>query len=160
MLYNGQDAWSAKTDPADLVEPDLPAPLRRWQPQIRYLLLEEHRYRDQELAGLRNLAAALFRLENSRTPADIQRVLASLIDWLRTPEQSGLRRAFVVWLKRALLRARVPRADIPNVVELQEIHAMLAERVKTWTEEWEREGLRKGMQQGLQQVEARVLHRQ
>jgi hypothetical protein len=66
-----------------------------------------------------------------------------------------LRRAFVVWLKRVLLPARVPGADIPNVIELQEMQAMLAERVKTWTEEWKQQGL----QQGLQQGEANVLRR-
>jgi hypothetical protein len=65
-----------------LIEPDLPEQLRRWQPQIRYLLLDEQRLADTELAGQRNVAAALFRLENSRRPEDIERVLASLIDWL------------------------------------------------------------------------------
>jgi hypothetical protein len=48
-------------------------------------------------------------------------------------ETPALRRAFVVWLKRVLLPARVPGTDIPNVIELQEMQAMLAERVKTWT---------------------------
>ncbi|NEX23329.1 DUF4351 domain-containing protein, partial [Thiorhodococcus mannitoliphagus] len=82
----------------------------------------------------------LFRLENSRRPEDIERVLASLIDWLAVPEQDSLRRAFVVWLKRVLLPARVPGAELPNVNDLQEMRAMLAERVKTWTEEWKQQG--------------------
>lgn len=82
-------------------------------------------------AGLRNVAAALFRLENSRAAEDIERVLGTLVEWLGAPEQARLRRAFVVWLKRVLLPARVPGADIPNVIELQEMQAMLAERVKT-----------------------------
>jgi flagellar biosynthesis/type III secretory pathway protein FliH len=130
--------------------------------------LEERRYADAELAGLRNVAAALFRLENSRAPEDIERVVASLVDWLAAPEQAALRRAFVVWLKRVLLPARVPGADIPNVVELQEMQAMLAERVKTWTEEWKQQGLQQGLQQGRQEGreegrhegEANVLRRQ
>jgi hypothetical protein len=147
VLYNGQDAWTATTSLADLLEPDLPEQLRHWQPQIRYLLLEERRYAEAELAGLRNVAAALFRLENSRAPADLERVVASLVDWLRAPEQTALRRAFVVWLKRVLLPARVPGADIPHVIELQEMQAMLAERVKTWTEEWKQQGLQQGLQQ-------------
>jgi hypothetical protein len=87
---------------ADLIEPDLPEQLRQWQPQIRYLLLDKQRLADTELAGQRNVAAALFRLENSRRPEDIDSVLASLIDWLAAPEQDSLRRAFVVWLKRVL----------------------------------------------------------
>jgi hypothetical protein len=99
VLYNGEKSWWAKTSLDDLIEPDLPEQLRRWQPQIRYLLLDEQRLADTELAGQRNVAAALFQLENSRRPEDIERVLASLIDWLAAPEQDSLRRAFVVWLR-------------------------------------------------------------
>jgi flagellar biosynthesis/type III secretory pathway protein FliH len=90
--------------------------------------------------------------------------LASLIDWLAAPEQDSLRRAFVVWLKRVLLPARVPGAELPTVNTLQEMRAMLAERVKTWTEEWKQQGLEQGIQQGIKEGlsrgEARLLRRQ
>ncbi|EGV27727.1 putative transposase [Thiorhodococcus drewsii AZ1] len=167
VLYNGEKSWWAKTSLDELIEPDLPDQLRRWQPQVRYLLLDEQRLADTPMAGQRNIAAALFRLENSRRPEDIERVLASLIDWLAAPEQDSLRRAFVVWLKRVLLPARVPGAELPNVNDLQEMRAMLAERVKTWTEEWKQQGLEEGLKQGLEQGleqgvyrgEARLLRR-
>ena len=151
VLYNGEVDWWAATSLEALSEPDLPAQLRHWQPQIRYLLLEEHRYDDTELAGLRNVAAALFRLENSRAAEDIERVLGTLVEWLGAPEQTRLRRAFVVWLNRVLLPARVPGADIPKVIELQEMQAMLAERVKTWTEQWKQQGIQQGIEQGMQE---------
>ncbi|AFL76157.1 Rpn family recombination-promoting nuclease/putative transposase [Thiocystis violascens] len=150
VLYNGRDSWTAKTSLSDLIDPDLPPQLRAWQPQIRYLLLEERRYAEADLAGLQNVAAALFRLENSRAPADIQRVVASLLDWLAAPEQTELRRAFVVWLKRVLLPSRVPGVVIPNVIELEELHSMLAETVKTWVEEWKELGWKQGIEQGIE----------
>ena len=74
------------------------------------------------------------------------------VEWLAGPENDGLRRAFVVWLKRVLLPARVPGVEIPNFSELQELHDMLAERVKTWTQEWK--------DQGRQEGEAKLLRRQ
>jgi flagellar biosynthesis/type III secretory pathway protein FliH len=40
---------------------------------------------------------------------------------------------------------------MPNVNDLEEMNAMLAERVKTWTEEWKQQGLQEGLQQGMQQ---------
>ncbi len=159
MLYLGEQGWWAKTALDALIEPDLREQLRQWQPQIRYLLLDERRYAEAELVGQRNLVAALFRLENSREPKDIERVLANLLEWLSAPEQGDLRRAFVVWLKRVLLPARVPGAEIPNVIELQEMHAMLAERVKTWTEEWKQEGVRQGRLEGEAKVVRRLLIR-
>jgi flagellar biosynthesis/type III secretory pathway protein FliH len=126
---------------------------------MRYLLLDEQRLAETAFAGQRNVAAALFRLETSRQPADIERVLGSLVEWLATPAQASLRRAFVVWLKRVLLPARVPGAEMPEVTDLQEIHAMLADRVKNWTEEWKQQGLEEGLEQGISQGEAKLLRR-
>ena len=36
---------------------------------------------------------------------------------------------------------------------------MLAERVKTWTDEWKEEGVKEGMKQGKHQGKAELLHR-
>ncbi|MFO1424704.1 MAG: hypothetical protein U1F70_13845 [Candidatus Competibacteraceae bacterium] len=57
---------------------------------------------------MRNLAAALFRLENSRDPWTVQAVLAALADWLADPAQTELRHAFVVWLQQSFLKYRPP----------------------------------------------------
>src|SRR3954447_6457016 len=67
VLYNGRRRWGAPEDIAGLIEP-VPGGLERYRPQLRYLLLDEGRYAESELAPLRNLVAALFRLENSRSP--------------------------------------------------------------------------------------------
>lgn len=111
----------------------LPPALGRWQPQLQYLLIEERRYAEDEPRGRRNVAAALFRQENSRTPAQIEAMVASLVEWLAAPAQTNLRRAFVVWLRRILLPARVPGADLPHVIELQEMHARpFAQALARW----------------------------
>lgn len=44
---------------------------------------------------------------------------------------------------------------MPEVEDLAEVHAMLAERVREWTQQWKEAGLREGLQQGL--VTARAL---
>lgn len=160
VLYNGTKPWRAATDLTSLLAPGLPQSLRAWQPQLRYLLLDEHAPQDAALAGSANLTAALFRLENSRTPADIQVVLGRLIERLAEPARDSLRRAFVVWLKRVLLPARAPGVELPPINDLQEMHAMLAERVKTWTEEWKQQGLQQGLEEGIPRGEAKLLRRQ
>jgi len=106
---------------------------RGWIKSI--LLLDEDRYADSELAPLRNVAAALFRMENSHTPQEVEQVLAALVEWLQAPGQDSLRRAFTVWLKRVLLPGRMPGVDFNSLNELQEVKSMLAERVIEWTEE-------------------------
>ena len=148
VLYNGRDRWTAPQDIAALIATS-PGGLAIPRPSRPYWVIDVGRYTESELAPLRNLAAALFRLENSRTPADVQQVLASLVAWLRDPAHESLRRAFTVWLRRVLLPARLPAVAIPEVQELVEVQTMLAERVIEWTQQWKEEGLREGRREGL-----------
>ena len=158
VLYNGKPRWTAPEEVADLVAAS-PAGLDRYRPRLRYLLLDEGRYADGELAPLCNLAAALFRMENSRTPQDVEQVLSALVEWLKSPGQDSLRRAFTVWLKRVFLPGRLPSVDFDNLNELQEVKSMLAERVIEWTEEWEHKGLQKGRQEECISLVMRLLRR-
>ncbi len=66
VLYNGRRPWTAATELADLVDPG-PPELDTYRPRLRYRLIDESTYADAELATMRNLVAALFRLENSRS---------------------------------------------------------------------------------------------
>ncbi|MDI6792416.1 MAG: Rpn family recombination-promoting nuclease/putative transposase, partial [bacterium] len=150
VLYNGKKRWDAVQEVADLIV-SVPGGLEAYQPRFHYLLLDEGKYTETDLPAKQNLAAALFSLENSRKPVDIQRVVSSLVEWLQAPEQTSLRRAFTVWLHRVLLPARFKGVEIPSVIELQEVKNMLAERVKEWTMEWKEEGLQAGRQEGLQE---------
>ena len=158
VLYNGRPRWTASTDLSHLIVPP-PTGLERYQPCLHYLLLEESRFGEADLAPLQNLAAALFRLENSRGPEELQPVVERLIDWLQAPEQASLRRAFAVWLRDVLLPARLPGVRIEAVLELNEVRNMLAERVMEWTEEWKRQGLEEGRQEGRQEGESLLLQR-
>ena len=118
---------------------------------MRYLLIDEVRYGDTELAAMKNLSAALFRLEKSRTPQEIREVLKNLIEWLKAPEQLSLRRAFTVMLGRVLLPRRVPGQSVPELNDLQEVDAMLAETVQEWTKQWKAEGRQEGRREGRQE---------
>ena len=124
------------------------------------MLVEERGYSESELAPMRNLVAALFRLENSRGPEDIIRVLETLIEWLHTSEQADLARALVAWLRRSLLASRMPDVDIPEIENLQEARTMLAERVKDWKKQWHDEGQKEGRKEGRKEGESAFLLKQ
>jgi predicted transposase YdaD len=165
VLYRGSPRWSASLDIGALLQPG-PCALDTYRPQIRYVLIDQGRYNSSELASLRNLVAALFRLENGRTHAEIDGVVRALIEWLRSPQQDSLRRAFSVWLGRVIL-GRLRGEAVTHVDDLQEMRAMLADQFQEWREEFMREasqeglqkGLQKGLQEGLQKGEARLLLR-
>ena len=160
VLYNGESRWTAARNVADLVE-RVPGGLEHYRPQLAYLLLDEgaivsaQDWSDQQ----RNTAAALFRLEHHRDEQDMLAVLASLVDWLQAPEQTGLRRAFTVWIRRVLLPYRVPDIELPefnDLQELHEVHHMLAERVKKWPDRWIAKGREEGLEKGLERAWSRA----
>lgn len=149
VLYNGRKKWRAATGISDLIY-DISGGLAKYRPDFQYLLLNEQKYADDSLPA-HNLVSAIFRLEQSQSPDDIRMVVRTLITWLKHPEQSTLRRAFTVWINRGLISVRLPGHELPELKELVEVDAMLAERVKEWTEEWKEKGLRQGIKEGLQQ---------
>ncbi len=155
VLYNGDQKWTAATNIEQLIQ-EIPGGLTRYRPSLQYLLLAEHTFRDKDLANLNNLVAALFRLENSRSPQQLYDVVVRLLEWLAEPEQNSLRRAFTVWFSRVLFPARMPSSDQPIIEELNEVRNMLAERVK----EWNRESLERGLQKGMQKGALQLLTRQ
>uniref|UniRef100_A0A1S7LF79 Transposase n=1 Tax=Magnetococcus massalia (strain MO-1) TaxID=451514 RepID=A0A1S7LF79_MAGMO len=118
ILYNGKPEWTASKSVADLVA-TVPGGLGRYKPQMEYMLIDEVRYADSELGSMRNLSAALFRLEKSGSPEQIREVLSNLIEWLKAPEQLSLRRAFTVMLGRVLLPRKAPGQTIPELNDLQ-----------------------------------------
>ncbi|MEO5371768.1 MAG: Rpn family recombination-promoting nuclease/putative transposase [Magnetococcus sp. DMHC-1] len=148
VLYNGSQRWTAAMDVADLIE-ESPPGLEAYRPHMRYLLVDERRYQEGELKSMRNVVAALFRLEKSRRLEDVRQVIEELDSWLKSPEQRELRRAFAKWLSRILL-PRLAKKNIsvteamPEMDDLEEVRTMLAETAEGWTREWTRNGERKG----------------
>jgi len=139
VLYNGQKRWTAAVQFADMV-PRFPAALEPYIPRVQYLFLDEGRMTTSPQWEERNLAAAVFRIEQDATPDGIQAVAEALDVWLDRDEQASLRRALETWLVQSVLPARLPGADLPDTLELSEVRAMLGERLRTWGEEQKTEG--------------------
>ena len=145
VLYNGRPRWTAPVEMADLIAPAKEA-LARFQPSQRYFLLDEGRWGEDDLPR-RNLVSALVALENSGSAESLSQALAALSDWLRSPEDDELRRAFVEWV-RWMAPRRYGGGAPPVARAMEGGGAMLAERMKEWTEEWLREGREQGIERG------------
>lgn len=150
VLYNGSTAWDAAQSLDHLIEPP-PLLLNDYVPRQRYYLIDEVRVAEQGRLPDRNLSAALFRLEASRAPEEVLGILHAMVDWLKAPEQTSLRRAFTVWFNRVFLPRRLPGVAFESMSDLHEVRHMLSERVESWTEQWEQQGLARGLEQGLEQ---------
>lgn len=161
VLYNGQPPWRSPTEAADLFAP-APAGLSRYRPQLTYHLIDEARLALHPADTVRTVVEALFRLEHSRSPEDLRRVVHAVAGLLRDPRHEGMRRAFSLWLKRLLRRkaAAATIGDIDRIDDLLENDTMLAERIEQWFDEATQKGLVKGRTEGRLEGEAALLARQ
>lgn len=159
VLYNGKDKWRAKRDIIHLIE-RLPGGLGAYAPQLRYFLLEINAVDESAQFALKNLAAALIRLEKSGESDAMFKAMLALADWVKGPKQTRLRRAFNVWLKRVLLTARLPGVGHHEFEDILEDGTMLAERVIEWTQKWKAEGWQEGRQEGQQEGKTELLQKQ
>lgn len=168
VLYNGEPRWRAPTELSALL-PRLPAFLAALQPGMRYILLDEGAYAHEALAGLpKNLAAAIFRLEQPQTLEAVRELIKELELTTRGEDYRTIRRLLTIWLRAALKRNRKYPILLPELDDLQELSVMLSQRIEQWAEayiatgreEGLEKGLEKGLAQGLLKGEARILSRQ
>ena len=157
VLYNGARPWRAAREMRDLIAAVGPA-LARYQPAQRYHVVDERRFAEDDLPD-GNLMTSVVRLEQSRSAADLARVVESLSATLSDPRETELRRVFVDWVRRLAERLAPPGAAAPPMRTLEELKMTLEERVAEWPKQWLREGIEQGVKQGVKQgIEQGLMH--
>jgi hypothetical protein len=142
VLYNGDRRWAAPLALRELVGLPENSPLWRWQPNMRYHMVDEGAFGDDDLAGRDTLPALLFRLESSPDPDQVVGLADALVAWfVRYPGFETLRSIFAELLG-GLLGPLAPDIVVPD--ELLEVRNMLATRAETWKQQWLREGEQRG----------------
>ena len=145
VLYNGNRRWTAATDVFELIPP-VPGLVEQFKPRAKYLLVDENAYTDSELASLKNMVAAVFRLEHPASPESMQDLLHLLEHWLA--DRPDLGKMMARWIRATLMRKPKYHILLPQADDLQEINVMLADRLEEWALQYEAEGMQKGVQQG------------
>ena len=95
VLYNGDARWGAAKDVAELI-PTPPGLVGQYVPHLSYLLIEENRYADEDLAKLKNLAAAMIRVEHAAAPEVLPQVVALIHELVSG--NAELERTFAIWI--------------------------------------------------------------
>jgi Putative transposase, YhgA-like/Domain of unknown function (DUF4351) len=161
VLYNGDRRWAAPLALHDLVGLRGDSPLWRWQPTMRYEVVDEGAFPEEDLARRDALVALLFRLESSPDPGQLVVLADAVLLWFRQhPGLEALRGVFATLLG-AILAPLAPGVRVQE--ELLEVRNMLATRAETWKRQWLQEGEQKGRlegeQKGRQEGEAALLLR-
>jgi len=145
VLYNGKRRWTAPTQMLKLVQPI--SGYESFIPSFEYFVIDEGGLPQESLEPLDSPVTGVFQLERSQSVEEIRRIVDTLIDVLDDPELREMRRDLAMWIRRAILPARLPGVELPELHDLQEAK-MLAERAAKWPKEWMAEGYRKGILEG------------
>ena len=101
------------------------------------------------------MVTAVVRLEKSRSPADLVRVVEALRQWQRSPRDDDLMRVFVDWVLRLTDRFMPHEEELlPPMRTLEGVKMTLEERVSQWPAQWMQEGLERGLERGLEHERA------
>jgi predicted transposase/invertase (TIGR01784 family) len=152
VLYNGTPRWKASQEVADCFAASLPG-LELYRPTLRYHLVDEARLKLHPLTEVRNLAEALFSIEQSRTVKTTFDIMRLLDGVLSTPQMEPLRRTIGVWFK-LLLRRKMPKANIQELDEIDDVlkeSTMLEQTIERWFDDATMKGVRQGRQEGRQE---------
>src|SRR5436305_1347948 len=134
VLYNGLAPWGTPLDLAELIE-RFDSSAEAYVPHLRYKLIHEAEYDEEELRKKESPVADLFRLERSASCGDVLVGVEQLEEHVGLDEP-GLARAFNGWLVEVIFpRLGAPPDEIPKGLTLKELTAMLAERIDSWNEE-------------------------
>ncbi len=146
VLYNGVRPWTAPLQVTGLIEA-LPG-FERHLPDFEYLVIDEGHLPREKLEPLDSPVAGVFQLEQSTGVEEIRRIIDGLIEILDDPELRELRRDMATWVRRAVLPARLPGVEVPELQDLEETQIMLEERAATWPKQWMAQGYQQGHKKG------------
>ena len=153
VLYNGTPPWQVALDIREAIGP-VPSIIERFQPRQRYLLLDETRMELSPQVEERNLAAAVFKLEQTASLPDQLTVAQSIRTWLTATKRTDTLNELLRWWTRNL----APRNELPADLNPFQEDPMLAERMHQWVMTIKAEGEVKGKAEGELDAIRRLHH--
>jgi predicted transposase/invertase (TIGR01784 family) len=151
VLYNGSKRWNAKEDIYQLIRPEPPEFLRVYQPHLRYYLIDESRYTEEDLAQRQSPLSGVFGIENAAADIDaLQRAVDRIVALIQAdPNKQRMDEILTRWIKRHLhyLDAQI---NLDQLNSLTENKDMLAENLETLRENLLNKGRMEGEQFGAE----------
>ena len=147
VLYNGSARWAASLDLYDMIMPEPPGLLQVYQPRMRYYLVDEGRYTDEELGLVQSPLSGVFSIEKA---SKNRQGLQQAVDWVvaiiqADPHKERIDKIITRWLKRHLQRLGA-EVDLNQLNSLVEDKDMLAENLQNWAQQERQEGEKLGIE--------------
>ncbi|MBF0583596.1 MAG: Rpn family recombination-promoting nuclease/putative transposase [Magnetococcales bacterium] len=151
VVFNGEPRWGAATNLRDLIRLPTGSPLWKYQPAMRYHVIDEGGFSEEALRGVHSLTAIFFRIGHPGSPESILGASRDLVAWFKKhPEGPPVKQLFRELLVVGLERFKGPYSVSPIPEELEEVVDMLAAHVEKWSRDIEQKGWQAGRRDGEQ----------
>ncbi|MCL7930928.1 Rpn family recombination-promoting nuclease/putative transposase [Halomonas llamarensis] len=149
VLYNGSERWTVSLDLYDMITPEPPGLLQVYQPRMRYYLVDEGRYTDEQLGLVQSPLSGVFSIEKASTNRQgLQQAVDRIVAIIQAdPHKERIDKIITRWLKRHLQRLGA-EVDLNQLNSLVEDKDMLAENLENWAQQERQEGERLGIEKG------------
>ncbi|MBF0342211.1 MAG: Rpn family recombination-promoting nuclease/putative transposase, partial [Magnetococcales bacterium] len=110
VIYNGLPRWHAATSLRELIRLPEHSPLWKFQPEMRYYMLDEGQFPAESLTQTPSLVAILFRMEHPADPGALMNAARDVASWFQMhPDGPPVKALF-----RELLLAGLGRFQVPE----------------------------------------------
>ncbi len=153
VLYNGSKPWTAPLDIHEMVQPEPPEFLQVYQPHLRYYLVDEGRYTDEDLGLRQTPLSGVFSVENAGESWEaLQRAVDRVVAIIQAdPNKGRTDRIITRWLKRHLHRLAAG-VNLERLESLVEDKDMLAENLENLVKKERLEGRQQGRLEARQET--------
>ena len=147
VLYNGSERWTASLDLYDMIMPEPPGLLQVYQPRMRYYLVDEGRYTDEQLGLVQSPLSGVFSIEKASTNRQgLQQAVDRIVAIIQADShKERIDKIITRWLKRHLQRLGA-EVDLNQLNSLVEDKDMLAENLENWAQQERQEGEKLGIE--------------
>ncbi|WNK21215.1 Rpn family recombination-promoting nuclease/putative transposase [Halomonas piscis] len=149
VLYNGAQRWTAERDVSDMITPQPPGFLQPYQPHLRYYLVDEGRYSDEDLAERNSVLSGIFGIEKAKDGREaLQKAVDRIVAIIQAdPDKDRIDRIVTRWIKRHFERLGA-KVDLTELNSLVEDRNMLADNLENWAKREREEGEKRGEAKG------------
>ena len=107
----------------------------------------------------KNILIRLFELEISNAEPEVRCLLLGVMQWMKDPRRTRLRRTFTIWYFRRFLPKKT-LAHSSDASRNYQAYTLLAETVEQLAKDWKQQVFLEGLEQGIRLGEASALKRQ
>jgi len=155
VFYTGDVKWGSSERLSRLMNQEIYGIVKEYVPEIKYVLIDKNRYRDEDLKKMHNVVSGLLYLERMKR-RDIKNRIKDFWDVLLkgvSVKEKEIIKEYVIALFRQKFNIKIDEKKFKS----REVVKMVTTEIDKWREELLQEGIQKGIQKSRLETAKKML---